>query len=102
MLFRSDMAQNEHLRESSRLAEIVQDGLKRMHPGPSRGVKQAGFMVLVKAFMPAVLVEVGFGSNRAESAYMTDATNQRALGDALASAAEAFLAQYQRKVTGSK
>lgn len=97
-----DMAQNEHLRESLRLADMVQGSLKRMHPGPSRGVKQAGFMVLVKAFMPAVLVEVGFGSNRAESAYMTDGANQRALGEAIATAADAFLAQYQRKVTGSK
>ena len=95
-----DMAQNEHLRESSRLADLVQAGMRRVHPGPNRGVKQAGFMVLVKAFMPAVLIEVGFGSNRAESAYMTDPDNQRTLAESLAAAAEAFLAQYERKVGG--
>ncbi|MBL0172678.1 MAG: N-acetylmuramoyl-L-alanine amidase [Gemmatimonadaceae bacterium] len=95
-----DMAQNEHLRESSRLADLVQSGLRKVHPGPNRGVKQAGFMVLVKAFMPAVLVEVGFGSNRSESAYMTNPDSQRALAEALADAAEAFLAQYERKVGG--
>jgi N-acetylmuramoyl-L-alanine amidase len=95
-----DMAQNEHLRESSRLADLVQAGMRKVHPGPNRGVKQAGFVVLVKAFMPAVLVEVGFGSNSAESAYMTAPDNQRTLAEALADAADAFLAQYERKVSG--
>ncbi len=95
-----DMAQNEHLRESSRLADLVQSGLRRVHPGPNRGVKQAGFVVLVKAFMPAVLVEVGFGSNRRESAYMTNADSQRELAESLATAVDAFLAQYERKVGG--
>ncbi len=93
-----DMAQNEHLRESSRLADFMQSGMARVHPGPSRGVKQAGFMVLVKAFMPAVLVEIGFGSNRAESQYMSDPANQRTLAESLAAATEQFLAQYERKV----
>ncbi len=95
-----DMAQNEHLRESSRLADLVQSGLRKVHPGPNRGVKQAGFVVLVKAFMPAVLVEVGFGSNRSESAYMTNADSQHELAESLATAVEAFLAQYERKVGG--
>lgn len=93
-----DMAQNEHLRESSVLASLVQKQLKSVHPGPSRGIKQAGFSVLVRAFMPAVLVEVGFGSNASESSYMTNPAKQRELGDAIAEAAVAYLAQYERKV----
>ena len=93
-----DMAQNEHLRESSMLADLVQRQLKAMHPGPSRGIKQAGFSVLVHAFMPAVLVEVGFGSNAAESSYMTDAAHQKELAEAIANGAVAYLAQYERKI----
>lgn len=93
-----DMAQNEHLRESARLAELVQRGLASMHPGPNRGVKQAGFRVLINSFMPAVLVEIGFGTNRAEAAYMTDPDKQRALAETMADAAAAYLTQYQRKV----
>ncbi len=96
-----DMAQNEHLRESSHLADLIQRGLRTVHPGPSRGVKQAGFMVLVKAFMPAVLVELGFGSNRSESAYMSTPASQKVLAESIADATEAFLAQYERKVGGS-
>ena len=60
----SDMKQNEHLRESSDLADLIQQRLGTMHPGPSRGVKQAGFRVLVTAYMPAVLVEIGRASCR--------------------------------------
>jgi N-acetylmuramoyl-L-alanine amidase len=95
-----DMAQNEHLRESARLAELVQGGLAAMHPGPNRGVKQAGFRVLINSFMPAVLVEIGFGSNRAESEYMSDPDRQRALAETMADAAVRYLQQYERKMGG--
>ncbi len=95
-----DMAQNEHLRESGRLAELLQAGMKRVHPGPSRGVKQAGFRVLVTAFMPAVLVEIGFGTNKLEAQYMTDTERQRELAATLADAVVRYLEQYERKVGG--
>jgi N-acetylmuramoyl-L-alanine amidase len=96
-----DMAQNEHLRESGRLAQIIQSGMQQVHPGPNRGVKQAGFVVLVRAFMPAVLVELGFGSNKLESQYMTDPEKQRQLATTLADAVVRYLEQYERKVGGS-
>ncbi len=95
-----DMAQNEHLRESGRLAELLQAGMKQVHPGPSRGVKQAGFRVLVTAFMPAVLVEIGFGTNKLEAQYMTDTERQRELASTLADAVVRYLEQYERKVGG--
>ena len=95
-----DMAQNEHLRESSRLAELIQGGMKGVHPGPDRGVKQAGFRVLVTAFMPAVLVEIGFGTNAAEAAWMTNQARQQQLAAQLADAIVRYLAEYERKVGG--
>jgi N-acetylmuramoyl-L-alanine amidase len=96
----NDMAQNEHLRESNDLAESVQQALRRVHPGPSRGVKQAGFRVLVKAYMPAVLVELGFGTNAADAAYMSSAAGQRELASAIADAASEYLARYQQRIGG--
>jgi N-acetylmuramoyl-L-alanine amidase len=94
----SDMQQNEHLRESSELADLIQQRLSKMHPGPSRGVKQAGFRVLVTAYMPAVLVEIGFGTNPAEAAYISDAAKQEALADAIADAAMQYLERYESRV----
>ena len=96
-----DMAQNEHLRESAQLAELMQRGLRTMHPGTDRGVKQAGFRVLVTAFMPAVLVEIGFGSNKADSNFMTDPERQRDVAETLANAAITYFEQYERKVGGT-
>lgn len=93
----NDMKQNEFLRESGDLAADVQAALRRVHPGPNRGVKQAGFRVLVRAFMPSVLIEVGFGSNRAESAWMASTEGQRSLGNAIATATVSYLDRLERK-----
>lgn len=95
----NDMAQNEHLRESNDLAEIIQGSLRRVHPGPSRGVKQAGFRVLLKAYMPAVLVEVGFGTNGSEAAFMSSPSGQRTLATAIADAAAEYLGRYEQRIT---
>jgi N-acetylmuramoyl-L-alanine amidase len=94
----NDMAQNEHLRESNDLAAAVQGALRRVHPGPSRGVKQAGFRVLVKAYMPAVLVELGFGTNASDAAFMSSEAGQRALASAIADAAGEYLARYEQRI----
>jgi N-acetylmuramoyl-L-alanine amidase len=96
-----DLAQNDHLRGSSRLAAIVQRRLDRAHPGPSRGVKQAGFRVLTSAFMPAVLVEVGYGTNPQEAAYLASADGQQRLAEAIAEAAVEYLRRYPRRARGS-
>jgi N-acetylmuramoyl-L-alanine amidase len=96
----NDMTQNQHLRESSQLAELIQERLGTMHPGPSRGVKQAGFRVLVTAYMPAVLVEIGFGTNPREAAYMTEPAKQDALAKAIADAAMEYLQSYEGRLAG--
>ena len=87
----TDMQQNEHLRESSELAAIVQRHLGRVNDGPSRGVKQAGFKVLVTAFMPAVLVELGFGTNATDAAMLRDPAKQQRMAESLADATEEYL-----------
>ena len=98
----SDMKQNEHLRESSELAEAIQHSLSQIHPSPNRGVKQAGFRVLVTAFMPAVLVEIGFGTNGTDAAFISDPTHQDAIAKAIADAAMDYLAGYESRVKGSR
>ena len=94
----NDMAQNEHLREANELAELIQRRMGLVHPGPSRGVKQAGFAVLVRAFMPAVLVEIGFGSNPDEAAYMTNPARMDELARAIADGVLEYLKRYERRV----
>ncbi|HUQ47550.1 MAG TPA: N-acetylmuramoyl-L-alanine amidase [Gemmatimonadaceae bacterium] len=94
----NDMAQNEHLRESNDLAETIQDGLRRFHPGKDRGVQQANFAVLRGSYMPAVLVEIGFGTNPAEAAYLLDSGNQDTIAQSIAKGVLDYLDHYDARV----
>ena len=58
-----DMAQSAYLKQSQRLAEIVQEELNTLLGTANRGIKQAPFKVLSGVACPAVLVEVAFISN---------------------------------------
>ncbi|MHB8078677.1 MAG: N-acetylmuramoyl-L-alanine amidase [Candidatus Krumholzibacteriia bacterium] len=74
-----DLVQNRFITDSSELAESVQAALCRALGAENRGVKQAGFRVLVGAYMPAVLIEMGFLSNGDEEKRLTDPEHQRLL-----------------------
>lgn len=93
-----DLAQNEHLRESSELARIIEDSLKRVHPAEAKGVKQAGFAVLATSYMPAVLVEIGYGSNYEEAKFLTSPAGQRQLARGIAKAIVGYIAEYDRRL----
>ena len=68
----------------------IQDGLRAIHPGPDRGVKQAGFAVLRGTFMPAVLVEIGFISNYREEQLLNDREMEATIARQLADAVRAY------------
>ncbi|MFL2585767.1 MAG: N-acetylmuramoyl-L-alanine amidase [Parvicellaceae bacterium] len=57
------MRQNAFLDQSLILANSIQKDCQNKLGLRNRGVKQAGFMVLYRATMPAVLLELGFLSN---------------------------------------
>ncbi|MBI3028093.1 MAG: N-acetylmuramoyl-L-alanine amidase [Candidatus Rokubacteria bacterium] len=88
-----DLAQSEFQEESSHLAETVQDSVTQTLRIANRGVKQAGFYVLGGAAMPAILVEIGFVTNRKEERRLMD-TQYR---DRVARAIYAGLAEYKRR-----
>jgi len=81
--------QRAYLDQSLKLAAIVEKnfvGIKRS----SRGVKQAGFMVLWRSKMPSILIETGFISNNKERAYLTSNSGQEELADAIAKAVKQY------------
>ena len=69
--------QNMHLDRSIALASSIEDKLNTRKKYKSRGVKQAGFVVLRQAAMPSILVETGFLSNIKEEKYLTSSTGQQ-------------------------
>jgi len=85
-----DLKQNRYLRDSSAWAAMVQERLAAVHPGPNRGVKQAGFVVLNGAFMPAVLVELGFITHPEEERLLASPDHQTRMARQLASAVRDF------------
>ncbi len=85
-----DLAQSAHLKESSELAEAIQEELNALSGTQNRGIKQAPFRVLVGATMPAVLIETAFISNAEEERKLGNPTFQQNVADGIAKAVGRF------------
>jgi N-acetylmuramoyl-L-alanine amidase len=77
------MYQNAYIGQSILLAEKVESQFKNRAKRSSRGVKQAGFVVLRATAMPSVLVETGFLSNTTEEAYLNSEKGQVYIASAI-------------------
>jgi len=80
------MYQNNYLDKSIEIAAAIENEFSQRHLSKSRGVKQAGFAVLRRASMPAVLVEAGFLSNDIDEAYLISEEGQDAVAESLVKA----------------
>ena len=76
-----DLVQNAYIDESSSFAEYIQREMTSRLGIESRGVKQAGFVVLQGAKMPAVLIETAFLSNPQEERLLVDPAFQRRVAE---------------------
>lgn len=85
-LISATLAQEEYLDQSIEFAHRVQDNFDVKLNRKVRGVKQAPFMVLHKAFMPRVLIEMGFISNKDEGAYLNSEAGQLNVAKSIADA----------------
>jgi len=93
-----DLRQNEYLRESARLASLVQQRVAGVHPGTDRGVQQAGFHVLNSARRPAILVETGFATNKRDGAFLASPTGQRKIANAIADGIVGYFLELEHKL----
>jgi N-acetylmuramoyl-L-alanine amidase len=73
-----------HSSRSSRLAANIQDEMIRVYRTPNRGIKNRGFYVLRNSRRPAVLLELGFLSNKAENAIVQRSSTRQRLAEAIA------------------
>ena len=78
--------QEEFLDQSVALATMIQENFSSKLKRTDRKVKQAGFIVLHQTFMPSVLVETGFLTNKDEGAYLNSTKGQNDMGEAIAKA----------------
>ena len=93
-----DLRQNDTIRRSSELAEHLIDALDRDSRLQTRGVKQAGFVVLKAPEIPSVLVETAFITNAREAAMLKDTQFQRKMAEMLADGIQAFKSQRDKSL----
>lgn len=91
-----DLRQNETIRRSSELAEILIDAVDADSRLTTRGVKQAGFVVLKAPEIPSVLVETAFITNAREAAILRDVQFQNKFAEMLAQGIDRYKSQHLR------
>ena len=91
-LIQATIAQSAFASKSEKFASMVQKEIKKRVQSKDRGVKQAGFYVLMGASMPNVLVELGFISNPSEEKKLRSPQYRDQLATAIYRAVE----QYQK------
>ena len=82
--------QEEFLDQSIMLAKMMQDNFAKKLKRNDRKVKQAGFIVLHQTFMPSVLIESGFLTNKNEGSYLDSRRGQSEMGKAIAEAIQNY------------
>ena len=91
-----EMMNNKDLERSLLLASLIEKSFVRSKR-ESRGVRQAGFLVLRKTSMPSVLVEMGFLSNRTEERFLASDNGKKTIARAIYNAFADFKYDHDRK-----
>jgi N-acetylmuramoyl-L-alanine amidase len=92
------MAQNAYVKYSEKFAEVAAESMARSLKMRNSGVHQAGFLVLVGASMPNVLVETGYLSNKKEEKMLATRKGQQKIADALFQGIKEYKAIYERSL----
>lgn len=88
------LLQGEYKNQSINLASSIQKDFTNRLKRNNRGVKEAGFLVLRYCAMPSVLIELGFVSNKEESAYLKSEKGQNELAESIAKAILSYKNNY--------
>ena len=80
------LMQEEYLDQSLELASIIQNDFTHILKRKNRGVKQAGFIVLHQTYMPSVLIETAFITNKKEGPYLHSKNGQQKFAQTIANA----------------
>ncbi len=92
------MAQSSYMRYSENFADILNKEFSKDIGVEPRGVKQAGFYVLVGASMPSVLIETGFLSNRHDAQYLNSSKGEAQIADGIFMAIKKFREIYEKNI----
>ena len=89
-----EISQNQHVKQSLEFASRVQQEFIKVAKRKNNGVRQAGFWVLARTSMPAVLVELDFICNPTVESFLDSESGQEKLAKSLFNAVKSYKASY--------
>jgi len=92
------MAHSSSMKYSEKFADMVHRQFQQNISLAPRGVKQAGFYVLVGASMPSVLIETGYVSNPRDAEFLKSVQGQQQLAQSIVSAVKSFKSYYDQVI----
>ena len=95
-LILATMAQSSFMQQSETLADLVQSEFDKKLVGQNRGVKQAGFIVLIGASMPNVLIELGFISNKNDAKRLKQSAYRQKAAEAIFKALMKYKTRHEK------
>lgn len=98
-LVRYQLAQSAFLQQSEELAGRIEHQFSSRVDRKSRGVKEGNLQVLWAAAMPAVLVEVGFLTNKQEARFLRSAQGVDYMASAIFRAVRDFKVAYEASLS---
>ena len=93
------LMQEEYLDQSINAANFIQQSFVRNLNRKNRSVKQAGFIVLKYTYMPSVLVETGFLTNKTEGEYLNSKKGQSDMSYSIADAIDKYFENIKNDMT---
>ncbi|MFB3057600.1 MAG: N-acetylmuramoyl-L-alanine amidase, partial [Ignavibacteriaceae bacterium] len=92
------MAHSSYMKYSESFANMLNTQFKNNTKLKARGVKQAGFYVLVGASMPSVLIETGFITNKKDGNYLKSSSGKTQLAEAIFEAIKEYRQYYLKQM----
>jgi len=77
------LMQEEYVDQSIMLATLIENNFAKKTKRKSRGVKQASLWVMHNTYMPSVLIETGFITNKKEGAYLNSNKGQNEISNSI-------------------
>tara|TARA_B100001173_G_C15976481_1_gene542428 strand:- start:128 stop:1261 length:1134 start_codon:yes stop_codon:yes gene_type:complete len=96
------LMQETYSNQSIEAAASIQNSFVANLGRKDRSVKQAGFVVLKYTYMPSVLVETGFLTNKKEGAYLNSKKGQNEISKAIAKAILNYKNELEKAVVNQK